>query len=146
MKHIILLKFYEEDTCLRDNFSFLQQLIRHWNHAQLAFRVGIDSWYQPTKEDIYFITGLFRREDQPEFPKLPIDVATKMQPLYVQRYVIPDIIQPIEFQVGGGQLQIDSFGREEVRCLPLIVMTLAHYTYDGYHISFSLMYYVDIQL
>ena len=63
--------------------------------------------------------------------------------IYVQRYVDPDILQPIEFEVVSGQLWIDSFGREEVRCLSLIMMKLGHYTFDGHHISYPLMYYVN---
>ena len=63
--------------------------------------------------------------------------------IYVQRYVSPDIVDLIEFQVVGGQLQIETFGREEVKFLSLIVMVLAHDTYGGWHISLPLTYYVD---
>ena len=59
-------------------------------------------------------------EDWPQFPEFPINVSTETQLIYVQRYVIPDIVEPKEFQVAGGQLQIDSFGREEVRFLSLL--------------------------
>ena len=38
---------------------------------------------------------------------------------------------------------MDPFGKEEVRCLSLIVTTLEHFTSDGKCISYSLMYYVD---
>jgi hypothetical protein len=54
-----------------------------------------------------------------------------------------DIVEPTEFHVVGGQLWIDSFGREEVRCLSLIVMALKHYTSNRKCISFTLMYYID---
>ena len=60
----------------------------------------------------------------------------------MQRYVSLDIDEPIDFQVTSGQLHIDSFDREEVRCLSLIVMKLTHYTSDGKHISFHFLYYV----
>ena len=54
-----------------------------------------------------------------------------------------DLVEPVDFQVVGGQLCIDSFAREEVRCLSLVVMVLAHCTSDGQHISFPLLHYVD---
>ena len=96
------------------------------------------------EEDIYFITRLSRRvEDWPQFPEFPIGVSAETRLIYVQRYVRDDIVEPTEFQVASGQLLIDSFGREEVRCLSLIVTELAHYTFDGHHISFPLIYYVD---
>ena len=59
------------------------------------------------------------------------------------RFVNPNIVELRKFQVVGGQLRIDSFGREEVRLLSLIAMTLTHYTFDGKCISFPLMHYVD---
>ena len=62
--------------------------------------------------------------------------------IYVQRYVSANIVEPTEFQVVGGQLQIDSFGREEVRCVSPIVMALAHYISNGHHSSFPLIYCV----
>jgi hypothetical protein len=63
--------------------------------------------------------------------------------VYVQRYVSPDIESALRFQVVGGQMQIDSFHAEDVRCLCLILMTLSHFSSDGKCISFPLMYYVD---
>lgn len=63
--------------------------------------------------------------------------------IYVQRYVSLDIVEPTYFQVNGGQLRIDAFVKEEVRCLSLIVMALQHSTSNGKHISFPLIYYVD---
>ena len=58
-------------------------------------------------------------------------------------YVILDIVEPTNFQVVGGLLCIYAFAREEVRCLSLIVIALAHSISNGKHISFPLMYYVD---
>ena len=99
--------------------------------------------YHPTEKDIYFITELSKRgEDWPHFHEFPIGVSTKSQLIYVQRYVSVDIVEPTEFQVGDGQLRIYSFGREEVRCLSLIMTELAYYTFDGKRISCPLMYYV----
>jgi hypothetical protein len=43
------------------------------------------SWYHPTEEDIYFITGLSRRgEDFPQFPDVPVGVAAESQLMYSQ--------------------------------------------------------------
>jgi hypothetical protein len=96
------------------------------------------------EEDVYFITGLSRRgEVWPQFPDLPPGVAGETQLAYVQRYVSPNILSTLGFQVPGGQMQMSSFHREEVRCMCLIIMTLSHFTSDGKHISFPLMYYVD---
>ena len=117
---------------MRQNSTFLQQLIHRWDHARKTFRVGHDSWYRPIEEDIYFIIGISRRgEDWPQFPKFPISISIESHLIYVQRYVSTDIVEPTEFQVAGGQLQIDSFGREEVKCLSLIETTLEHYTFNG---------------
>jgi hypothetical protein len=106
--------------------------------------VGPDQWYQPTEEDIYFITGLSRRgEDFPQFPDVPVGVAVESQLMYSQRYIGVDVLSPVDFQVSGGQLQITSFSAEEVRCLSLLVTTIAHFTSDGKCISCTLLYYVD---
>ena len=95
------------------------------------------------EEEIYFITKFTRMGEYcPLFHKIPIGIATKMQLIYVERYVSANIVHPTKFQVVGGQLRIDSFDREKVRCLSLIVTKLARYTFDGHHISFPLMYYV----
>ena len=81
---------------------------------------------------MYFITRLFRRgKDWFQFLNLPIGVAVEILLIHVQRYVSLDIVEPTDFQVVGGQLRIDSFAREEVRCLSLIVMELAHSTSNG---------------
>ena len=53
------------------------------------------------------------------------------------------IVSPIYFQVSGGQLRIASFGAKEVRCLSLLLATIAHYTSDVQCISFPLLFYVD---
>ena len=63
--------------------------------------------------------------------------------IYIQRYVNTNIVNPTKFQVVDGQLKTNLFGREEFRFLSLIVTTLTDYTYDGKHINFPLMYYVD---
>ena len=82
-------------------------------------------------------------EDWPQFHELPHGVASKTQLIYVHRYINPNIYEPIDFQVVGGQLHIDLFAREAIRYFSFIVMELADYTSDGKHTSFSLMYYVD---
>ena len=130
LRSVNLLKFYEEATSLSpDNSTFLQHLLCHQDHGQYAFKVVLDSWYHPTKNYMYFITMPSRREeDWPQFLQLPINVAAEMQLIYFQRYVSHAIVQPTNCQVIGGQLHIDSFSREAVRCLSFIVMTLAHYT------------------
>ena len=103
LRHVDLLKFYEEDTSLRGKSTFLQQYICHWDHAQQAFRIGPDSWYLPMDEDIHFVIGLSRKgEDWSQFPELVVNIATKMKLIYVQRYFILDIVDPTNFQVVGG--------------------------------------------
>jgi hypothetical protein len=106
--------------------------------------VGPNQWYHPTKEDIYFITGLSRRGEYfPQFPYVPVGVSPKSQVMYSQRYIGVDLHSPTNFQVYGEQLQITSFGAEEVRFLSLLVMTITHFTSDRKCISCSLLYYVD---
>jgi hypothetical protein len=96
------------------------------------------------EEDIYFITGLSRRgEVWPQFLDLLPGIAGESQLAYVQRYVQFGHCFTSRFQVVGGQIQIDSFGAEEVKCMSLILSTLSHSSSDGKHISFPLMYYVD---
>ena len=63
--------------------------------------------------------------------------------MYSQRYISVDILSPTDFQVSGGQLHIASFGAEEVRCLSLLLSTIAHHTSDEQRISFVLLFYVD---
>ena len=98
----------------------------------------------PTKEDIYFITGLSRRgQDFPQFPDVPVSYAIGNQLVYSQRYISADILSPTDFQVFGGQLRITSFGGEEVRCLSLLVSTITHHTSDMQYISCPILFYVD---
>jgi hypothetical protein len=82
--HVGILKFYQESTSMRGNSLLLQWFIRHWDHGQHGFRVNLDMWYHPTREDIDFIIKLFRRgEDLPRFPELPLGVAREIQLAYV---------------------------------------------------------------
>jgi hypothetical protein len=144
LRNVGLLKYYEEATSLKGNSAFLAQLIHRWDAHQQAFRVGPHQWYHPTEEDIYFITGLSRRgEDFPQFLDVPVGVAAESQLAYSQRYIARDIPSPGDFQVAGGQLQITSFGAEDVRCLSLLLSTISHFIGDGQCISCTLLYYVD---
>ena len=65
---------------------------------------------------------------------------------YVHWYVSEDIDSPIEFQVVGGELCNASFGAKEVRCISLMVTPTTHYTSDRKHISFPLLFYVEIEI
>ena len=56
--------------------------------------------------------------------------------------VVPQAIG-ISLRNSGAKLLIYTFGREDVRCLSLLLMILVHSTSDGKHISFPLLYYVD---
>ena len=106
--------------------------------------MSLDQWYHPTEEDVYFITGLSRRgEDFTQFSDISVGVVTESQLMYSQRYIGVEVLSPTDFQVSGGQLKIASFDAEEVRCLSLLVTTIAHFTSDGKHIRFPLLYYVD---
>jgi hypothetical protein len=68
LRNVGLLKYYEEATSLKGHSGFLVQLIRRWDVHRRAL-CGSDQWYQPTKEDIYFIIGLSRRGEYfPQFP------------------------------------------------------------------------------
>jgi hypothetical protein len=130
-----------------EEFSFLAQLIHRWDAHQHAFRVSPHQWYHPTKEDIYFITGLSRRgEDFPQFPDVPVGVAAESHLAYSQRYIVHNIPSPGDFQVVGGQLLIASFGAKDIRCLSLLLSTISHFTVDGQRISCMLLYYVDYLL
>ena len=132
LRNADVLKFYEEATLLWGNSSLLQKLIHHWDQGWQAFIVGLDSWYQPTKEDIYFITEFSRRwEDQPQFPKLNYQHCRRYPTSICLEIYYPLDCWPTDFHVVGDQLRIDSFGIKEVRCLSLIVTTLEHSPYDG---------------
>ena len=144
LRNVGLLKYYEEATSLKGQFVFLAHLIRCWSFQEQAFCVGPWVWYRPTKEEIYFNIGLCRRrEDFPQFPDVPHGVATEIHLTYTQRHVKPHAFCPSYFQVHVGQLQISSFSIEEVRCLSLLVSTIAHFSSDGKHINCPILYYVD---
>ena len=144
LRQVGLLKFYEEATSLKSHSLFLRHLIRRCNAQRQAFRVGINQWYTATEEDVYFITGLSRRGvDFPSFPEVPAGCVVGSQLVYSQRYIGAHLVSPTDFQVAGGQLCISAFGREEVQCLSLIILTILHNTSDGKIISCSLLYYVD---
>jgi len=65
-RNVVLLKYYEEATSLKENSTFLAQLIRQWNGHQKAFKICPHQWYHATDEDIYFITRICRRGE--DFP------------------------------------------------------------------------------
>jgi hypothetical protein len=47
--------------------------------------VGLDLWYHPIEEDVYFITGLSRRGEYfHHFPALPPSVVRKAQLAYAR--------------------------------------------------------------
>ena len=122
----------------------LRHLIGKWNAHRQAFQVGPDQWYTPTEEDIYFITGLSRRGvDFPSFPNVPAGCVAGSQLVYSQRYIGAHVLSPSEFQVPGGQLRIGAFGRQDMQCLSLIILTISHNTSDGKRMSCLLLYYVD---
>ena len=106
--------------------------------------MGLDQWYHPTEEDAYFITRLSKRgEVFPQFPDVLVSVSIEIQVMYPQRYIGIEVLSPANFRVFGGELKIASFGAEEVRCLSLLVTTIAHFTNDGKRISCPLLYYID---
>ena len=83
LRQVGLLKFYEEATSLKAHSVFLRYLIRRWNARQQAFQVGLDQWYTPTEEDIYFIIGLSRRGvDFPSFPDVLAGCVAGSQLVY----------------------------------------------------------------
>ena len=81
--------------------------------------------------------------DFPSFPNVPAGCVVGSQLVYFQRYIGENLVSPADFRVIGGQLCIGVFGREEVKCLSLIILTILHNNSDGKHISCSLLYYVD---
>ena len=93
MRDAILFEFYEKANSQRGYTNILMMLIHRWDHGRKAFKVGPNMWYQPSKEDFYFITELSRRvEDFPHFPNLLSSVASKSELAYVQIYVNVNII------------------------------------------------------
>ena len=81
--------------------------------------------------------------DFPSFPDVPASCVAGSQLVYSQRYIGAHVLSPLEFQVPGGQLRIGTFGRQDVQCLSLIILTISHNTSDGKHIGYLLLYYVD---
>ena len=98
LRQVGLLKFYEEATSLKSNSGFLRHLIRRWNSQQQAFRVGIDQWYTPTEEDVYFIIGISRRGVYfPSFPEVSVGYVAGSQLVYSQRYIGANRLSPSDF-------------------------------------------------
>ena len=82
---------------------FLRHLIRRWNAQQQGFRVGINQWYTPIEEDIYFIIGLSRRGvDCPSFPEVLAGFVVGSQLVYSQRYIGENVLSPADFRVARG--------------------------------------------
>ena len=130
LRNVIFLKFYEEVTSLKRNTQLLMHLICRWDHDRQAIRVNLNLWYQPMEKDIYVITSLSRRgEDFPHYHNPLPNVGGESPLVYVQRYVSANIIDPNGIQVVGGQSRLHAFDVDEVRCLSLMAMTLAHYTF-----------------
>jgi hypothetical protein len=74
------------------------------------------------EEDFYFITRLSWREDPfTHFLSLSHGVVGDTQLEYVQIYVDMEVHSSSEFLVHDAQLWISSFGREDVRCMCLIL-------------------------
>jgi hypothetical protein len=103
LRNVGILKYYEEDTSLKGHFGLLVHLIRRWDVHRQVFCVGLDQWYHPTEEDIYFIIGLSRRgEDFPHFPYVLVGVLAEIQLMYYQKYIGVDVLSLVYFQVSGG--------------------------------------------
>lgn len=141
LRNVGLLKSYEEATSLKGNSRLVVQLIRQWDVHQQDFCVGLYIWYQPAKEEFYFITSLSKRGyDFPQFPYVPLSVSIDSQLIYSQRYVGDHLVSLVYFQVSHGMLRIFYFGAQEVRFLSLLVTTIAHTTNDGKRISCPLFF------
>lgn len=144
LRNVGLLKYYEGNTSRKMHSILLAHQIWRWSAQEQGFHVGLGVWYRPSMEDIYFITGLSMiGEVFPQFLDVPHGVAIESQLSYTQRYVRPQVVRPIGFQVLGGKLWISSFTVQQVRCLLLLVTTIAHFSSDGQFISCPLFYYVD---
>jgi hypothetical protein len=90
LMNVGLLKFYQEGTSLMRNSLLLQQLIYRRDHGRQGFRVGLDLFYHPTEEDVYFINGLYRRgKALPQFLEILHGVVGDTQLEYVQIYFHP---------------------------------------------------------
>jgi hypothetical protein len=78
LRYVGLLKYYEEDTSLKGHYGLLVHLIHQWDVHRQDLCVGPDQWYDPTEEDMYFITRIFTRGEYfPQFPDVPIGVYAK---------------------------------------------------------------------
>ena len=98
LRHVGLLKFYEEATSLKSQSLCLRHLIRRWNAQRQAFWVGINQWYTLIEEDVYFITRLSRRwVDFPSFSEVLVGCVARSQLVYSQRYIRADILSPSNF-------------------------------------------------
>ena len=53
-----LLRFYKEATSLKWNTHFLTQLNHCYDHGFQAFKVGLNLWYCPIEEDVYYNTPI----------------------------------------------------------------------------------------
>ena len=81
--------------------------------------------------------------DFPSFTEVPTGCVAGSQLVYSQRYIRALVLSPADFQVTGGQLHIGAFGREEVQCLSLIILTISHNTSHWKCISFLHLHYID---
>jgi hypothetical protein len=98
LRDVGLLMYCEEATTLKGHSRLLVHLICQWDAHQQTFHVGPDQWYHPTKEDIYFITRISRRgKDFPQFPDVPVGVATESKLMYSQRYIGVEVLSPTDF-------------------------------------------------
>ena len=98
LRQVGLLNFYEEATYLKGHSLFMRHFSRRWNAHQQGFWVGINQWYTPTEEDIYFIIGLSRRGvDFPSFPEVPTGCVEGSQLVYSQRYIGALVLSPTNF-------------------------------------------------
>ena len=98
LRIVVLLKFYEKDNFLKGYTNLLKKLIHQCDHNRKAFKVDPNIWYRPTKEDVYFITGLSSRGGGfPHFLDLPPSfiVETKLL-MYVQLFINDYITRPSE--------------------------------------------------
>jgi hypothetical protein len=60
--------------------------------------VGLYKWYHPSEEDIFFIIGLSKREeDFPQFLDVPVGVSVDSKLMYSQRYIGVEVLSPIDF-------------------------------------------------
>jgi hypothetical protein len=85
LRDVGLLKYCEEATSLKGHSGLLVYLICQWDAHRRDFRVGLNQWYHPTEEDIYFITGISRRgEDFPQILDVLVGVFAESQLMYSQ--------------------------------------------------------------